>query len=126
MQRRKHMPAQAVLMPRSAAETTFLQVAVLDGKNQKVSTGKIGEVCIRGPNVTAGYLNNPSANKEAFAGKSHIQLCKQLGSICMLLLAGLPPVCAPCFACLVMVRKGHAHVDICKPKVLLLNGHSVI
>ena len=45
-----------------------LQVAVLDGSNQKVPTGKIGEVCIRGPNVTAGYLSNPSANQEAFAG----------------------------------------------------------
>ena len=36
--------------------------------------GKIGEVCIRGPNVTAGYLNNPSANQEAFAGKCHLVL----------------------------------------------------
>ena len=28
----------------------------------------MGEVCIRGPNVTAGYLDNPKANEEAFAG----------------------------------------------------------
>lgn len=25
-----------------------------------------GEVCIRGPNVTAGYLNNRKANRESF------------------------------------------------------------
>eukprot|EP00983_Pelagomonas_calceolata_P067040 1149325-Pelagomonas_calceolata.AAC.4 len=33
-----------------------------------LSPGAIGEVCVRGPNVTAGYLNNPKANEEAFAG----------------------------------------------------------
>lgn len=45
-----------------------MQVAILDNSNQQVPTGKIGEVCIRGPNITKGYLNNPSANKEAYAG----------------------------------------------------------
>ncbi len=30
--------------------------------------GKVGEVCIQGPNVTKGYLNRPEANEEAFAG----------------------------------------------------------
>lgn len=30
--------------------------------------GQIGEVCIRGPNVTQGYKDNPKANEEAFAG----------------------------------------------------------
>lgn len=46
-------------------------MGILDGKNQLMPPGKIGEVCIQGPNVTKGYLNNPSANKEAFAGTSH-------------------------------------------------------
>ena len=55
----------ALQRPQQVAAT---QVAILDGNNQKVPTGKIGEVCVKGPNVTAGYLNNPSANKEAFAG----------------------------------------------------------
>lgn len=45
-----------------------LQVAVLDQQNHKLPTGKIGEVCINGPNVTKGYLNRPEANQEAFAG----------------------------------------------------------
>ena len=34
----------------------------------QVPQGGIGEVCIRGPNVTKGYLNNPKANAEAYAG----------------------------------------------------------
>lgn len=36
--------------------------------NMLLAPGTIGEVCIRGPNVTAGYLNNAKANEEAFAG----------------------------------------------------------
>lgn len=44
------------------------QVGILDQENRTVPVGKIGEVCIRGPNVTKGYLNNPAANREAYAG----------------------------------------------------------
>ena len=42
----------------------------MDQQNQKLPVGKIGEVCINGPNVTKGYLNRPEANQEAFAGAS--------------------------------------------------------
>jgi acyl-CoA synthetase (AMP-forming)/AMP-acid ligase II len=33
-----------------------------------LAPGEIGEVVIRGPNVTAGYESNPKANEEAFEG----------------------------------------------------------
>lgn len=45
-----------------------VQVAILDGANQILPPGATGEVCIRGPNVTKGYFENPKANAEAFAG----------------------------------------------------------
>ncbi len=44
------------------------QVAILDERCQPVPSGGVGEICIQGPNVTAGYLENPKANEEAFAG----------------------------------------------------------
>lgn len=45
------------------------QVTILDDQCRQLGPGLVGEVCIRGPNVTKGYLNNPKANEEAFAGK---------------------------------------------------------
>lgn len=44
------------------------QVAILDEQCNVLPPGQIGEVCIRGPNVTQGYKDNPKANEEAFAG----------------------------------------------------------
>lgn len=45
-----------------------VKVAILDGDCNIVGPNVQGEVCIQGPNVTAGYKNNEKANKEAFAG----------------------------------------------------------
>ena len=39
---------------------------MLDKDNKPLPTGKIGEVCLQGPNVTKGYLNRPEANKEVW------------------------------------------------------------
>src|SRR5690606_5040777 len=44
------------------------EIAILDLDNRVLPPGTIGEVCIRGRNVTPGYENNPKANAEAFAG----------------------------------------------------------
>lgn len=46
-----------------------VKIAILDTNNQPTAQGKVGEVCLRGPNITKGYLNNPKANEEGFAGK---------------------------------------------------------
>jgi len=43
-----------------------VEVRILDQRGEKVSVGKEGEICIRGENVTRGYLNNERANRESF------------------------------------------------------------
>ena len=43
-----------------------VEVKILDEDGNEVSQGKEAEICIRGENVTEGYLNNPSANKSSF------------------------------------------------------------
>ncbi len=43
------------------------EVAIMDLDGALLPRGEIGEIVIRGANVTAGYANNPKANEEAFA-----------------------------------------------------------
>jgi long-subunit acyl-CoA synthetase (AMP-forming) len=38
----------------------------MDDGGNVLSQGREGEVCVRGGNVTRGYINNPSANATAF------------------------------------------------------------
>ena len=42
------------------------EIAIMSPDGALRATGELGEVVIRGPNVTAGYENNPKANAEAF------------------------------------------------------------
>jgi acyl-CoA synthetase (AMP-forming)/AMP-acid ligase II len=42
------------------------EVGIMDDDGIILAQGAIGEVVIRGPNVTAGYDNNPDANARAF------------------------------------------------------------
>jgi len=41
-------------------------LAIMDDAGQLLPTGSLGEIVIRGRNVTAGYENNPTANASAF------------------------------------------------------------
>ncbi len=41
-------------------------VAIMDEEGRLLPPGDVGEVVIRGPNVTPGYRNNPEANATAF------------------------------------------------------------
>ena len=42
------------------------EVAIMDEQNKLLGAGEIGEIVIRGPNVTPGYEANPEANQKAF------------------------------------------------------------
>ena len=42
------------------------EVGIMDDDGILLPQGKVGEVVIRGPNVTPGYDNNPAANEKAF------------------------------------------------------------
>jgi acyl-CoA synthetase (AMP-forming)/AMP-acid ligase II len=57
-------PAQR--KPGSVGLGQGVDVKILDEAGNEVPQGKEGEICIRGENVTKGYLNNPSANASSF------------------------------------------------------------
>ena len=42
------------------------EVSIMNAEGSLLSTGEVGEVVIKGPNVTPGYENNSRANTEAF------------------------------------------------------------
>lgn len=43
-----------------------VDVKILDSNGKELPTRAEGEICVRGENVTKGYLNNPSANAESY------------------------------------------------------------
>ena len=42
------------------------EICIMNDKNEILLQGEIGEICIKGDNVTNGYENNPEANKQSF------------------------------------------------------------
>jgi len=44
------------------------EIAIMDAQGKLLPRGESGEIVIRGPNVTKGYVENPEANAKAFTG----------------------------------------------------------
>jgi len=56
----------AVRKPGSVGVAAGPEIAIMSEDGGLLAPGGIGEIVIRGPNVTAGYESNPKANAEAF------------------------------------------------------------
>ena len=57
----------AVRKPGAVGLATGMDISIMDAAGRHLPVGTTGEVVIRGPNVTAGYQNNPDANAGAFS-----------------------------------------------------------
>lgn len=55
-------------LPGTVGRAAGPELAVVDAEGRPQPIGAVGEVVIRGPNVTAGYLANPDANRDGFFG----------------------------------------------------------
>lgn len=61
------LPKHGPRKPGSVGKGTNVEITILAEDGKQLPVGEVGEVCIKGQNVTPGYHNNPKATEEAFA-----------------------------------------------------------
>lgn len=61
------LPKYGPRKPGSVGRGTNVEITILGDDGKQLAVGQVGEVCIRGRNVTPGYHNNAKANEDAFA-----------------------------------------------------------
>lgn len=52
---------------------THIRILPLDGSETELPAGERGEVCIKGPNITAGYWKRPDATAEAMTSEGFLR-----------------------------------------------------
>lgn len=60
------LPPTALGKPGSVGTATGVEIQILDPQGKLLPADTEGEICIRGPSVTGGYLNNEIANAKWF------------------------------------------------------------
>lgn len=60
------LPHNGKRQPGSVGLGQGVEIAILDLDGNEVAPGQEAEICVRGKNVTKGYLNNSKANQESF------------------------------------------------------------
>jgi acyl-CoA synthetase (AMP-forming)/AMP-acid ligase II len=60
------LPSVGKRKPGTVGVGQGVEVTILDEAGNPVPQGTNAEICIKGENVTSGYLNNPEANKSAY------------------------------------------------------------
>jgi amino acid adenylation domain-containing protein len=59
---------QGAQLPGSVGQACGTQIAILDPNGGTLAVGQEGEIVVRGPGVTTGYLDHAEANAQAFHG----------------------------------------------------------